>query len=81
MPSWGAFKDALKTAVRASSTREDSATRLWVERQSDQPGVHHVVARPVGNTACILQIDVAPQEANASTQVVRQIADSIGAPQ
>jgi hypothetical protein len=43
--------------------------------------VHHVVARPVGNTACILQIDVAPQEANASTQVVRQIADSIGAPQ
>jgi hypothetical protein len=76
--SWDTFKEALKSALGATTTREDSATRLWFERATGQPGIHHVVAAPLGTNACILQIDLSAQAVGTSTLVVRQIAESLG---
>jgi len=80
MSGWEAFKDRAKASQSGATAREDSADRLWLERQREGGSVQHYIARPAGNVACVLQIDVTREGVSPLELVIRQMADTLGAP-
>ena len=80
MNGWDAFKERAKSSQSGATTREDSANRLWLERQREGGSVQHYIARPAGNVACVLQIDVTRDGVSPLEPVIRHLADTLGAP-
>jgi hypothetical protein len=77
--SWEDLTNMAKLTMGAATTREDTETRLWLEQSSGTGPNRHFIMRPAGTVACVLQIEVARDNASQLESTVRQIADSTGA--
>jgi hypothetical protein len=80
MSDWNAFKERAKAAQTGAATREDSTNRLWLERTQPSGSVLHYIARPAGNVACVMQIDVLREGVAPLQSTIQQMADTLGAP-
>lgn len=80
MSSWTDFKNAAKGSQAGATAREDSDTRLWLERAQPSGSVQHYIARPAGSSACVLQLDVTRDGVSPLESTIRQMADTLGAP-
>jgi len=80
MSSWDAFKTQAAATQSGATPREDTANRLWLERQRPDGSVQDYIARPAGNVACILQVDLTRDGASALESTVRQLSDTLGRP-
>ena len=75
--SWARYRTELSGVLKPIVLHEDSGQRLWFEYDAGWAGVHHYVAVPSADAACVLRIDVRDRPADALTRVVRRIATSL----
>jgi hypothetical protein len=76
-PAWSRYKADLYRSLKPQLLLEDSPRRLWFKYDAGWPGVHHYVAVPAADGACVLRIDVREWAAAQLVDIVEKIADSL----
>jgi hypothetical protein len=75
--SWTRYRTDLYRVLKPTVLLQDSSERLWFEYDAGWAGIHHYVAVPARDGACVLRIDMRTQTADKLSSVVGKIAGSL----